>query len=111
MDISPHEQVLSAAFPHSASEYYLSLTTYDIISGNRPARLNERISDSIWDVIVCCWSQDPQSRLPVDSLNEAFVEPVIDMMDKATVITLASTTKANTDYRNSQNTPGRSRNG
>jgi len=78
-NVSPREQVLSGTVPYGIQSE--AITAFNIVSGSRPPRPDDPtakrwLTDPIWDVIRYCWDQNPQSRLPTDSLCQAFVSPV-----------------------------------
>ena len=51
---------------HPFSEFTSPVTTSKIVGGERPARPREvqgqGLTDSVWDVTVRCWHEDPAQR-------------------------------------------------
>jgi len=80
--LPPHKQVLSG----DVLLYGMrpeSVTAFNVVSGNRPPRPNNPtadhwLSDPTWEIIRCCWDQNPQSRLPADLLHRTFVGPELE---------------------------------
>ena len=71
MDSLSYIHILSEVFTgrHPFSEFTAPITISKILSGERPDRPQDPgLTNSLWDMALCCWDQDPIQRPAMTSV-------------------------------------------